>query len=262
MSVDDLGRGDLEVRAPEDRGPPELRALGRTFNVMADRLVELLDSQRAFVADASHQLRSPLTALRLRLENLESTASADVSAELSRAIDETDRLSRLVDGLLSLARSEGRRPEVGVIDVGTVVDDRVEMWAPLAAERHVELISDAGRDPSRWQARAVEGTLEQILDNFLSNALDATPTGGRVEVRVTREDNGVTIRVSDTGPGLDPAERRRAFDRFWRQESSQKSGSGLGLAIVAQLARASGGSAWLDASEFGGVDAVVWLVEN
>jgi signal transduction histidine kinase len=101
-----LARGELEALAPADRGPPEVRGLAAGFNDMAGRLGRLLDTQRAFVADASHQLRTPLTALRLRLENLEATIPPAAAGDLQAAASETGRLARLVDGLLTLARAE------------------------------------------------------------------------------------------------------------------------------------------------------------
>lgn len=258
-SVEEIGRGDLQARAPEDRGPEELRALGRTVNTMADRMSELVDAQRAFVADASHQLRSPMTALRLRLENLESTLEPVTAAELGLAIAETDRLGRLVDGLLALARAEGARPALLDVDVDQVVEDRLVAWSALAAERGVEIVDARQPHSSGRRVRAGDGHLDQILDNFLANALEATPAGGAVTLSVDEDARGLAVRVRDTGPGMSAEDRQRAFDRFWRRSSDQ-SGTGLGLAIVAQLARAAGGSAWLEAAPTGGLDAVVWLV--
>lgn len=115
-----LGEGDLATRVKET-GPPELRAQARTFNRMADRLSELVDSQRRFVADASHQLRSPLTALRLRLENVDLENEASARHNLEQAGDEVVRLSRLVDGLLALARNEGSRPHRKPVHVSQIV---------------------------------------------------------------------------------------------------------------------------------------------
>jgi signal transduction histidine kinase len=230
---------------------------------MADRLEELLRTQRTFVADASHQLRTPLTALRLRLENLEDELDPEQGQDLTPALAEADRLSRVVDGLLSLARTEGTRPVREPVDIGAALRDRVDAWSALAEERHVRLSDE-------WAARgAVErpaltalvcpGHIEQVLDNLLSNALDATPPGGAVSLGAERVDGTIEIHVVDTGPGMTAADRTRAFDRFWRPEGARHEGSGLGLAIVAQLVRVSGGTTWLDPADGGGVDAVVRL---
>ncbi len=133
-----VGAGRLSERAPVARGPNELKALGETVNEMADRLEELVHTQRAFLADASHQLRTPLTALRLRLENLEDTLEAENRGDLSAALAEADRLSRIVDGLLTLARSEGGvRPPREAVDVAATLRDRAEAWTALAEERQV-----------------------------------------------------------------------------------------------------------------------------
>lgn len=247
--------GDLTVRAPTDQGPPEVRALARRFNVMAAQLDRLLGAQRAFVADASHQLRSPLTALRLELEDLPVVGGEGEDGR-ERAIEETRRLGRLVDGLLLLARSdgEGRRPEP--IDVAAVVRGRVATWRPLAEESGVSLqLEDAGLP----RARAVAGHLEQILDNLIANALEVSPVGSTVTVSVTTGDV-VAVHVRDEGPGLEAEERDRAFDRFWRGPAAEPgTGSGLGLPIARQLARAVGGDVVLLAVDGGGTDAVVTL---
>jgi signal transduction histidine kinase len=255
-----VGAGQMSARAPIRTGPAELKALGETVNEMADRLEELVHTQRAFLADASHQLRTPLTALRLRLENLEDTLEPAQRGDIAAALAEADRLSRIVDGLLTLARAEGAvRPPREVIAVGSVLTERAEAWSALAEERHVALESAAVVSPSRLHALVCRGQLEQILDNLLANALEATREGGKVSLVAARVGEKIEVHVIDDGPGMSPADRTKAFDRFWRSEGAQEGGTGLGLAIVAQLARMSGGAAWLDGSSAGGVDAVVSL---
>jgi signal transduction histidine kinase len=252
-----LGGGDLSARAPAADGPPEVKALSRSFNDMAGRLDELVTAQRAFVADASHQLRSPLTALRLRLENVaavEDDGSATVE-NVDAMLAELDRLSRVVDGLLLLARSEGKRPERTTVDAAAVVAERCQAWAALAEEAGVRLEGSAGPGVA---VRMVAGYLDQILDNLLANALEATPPGRAVRVHAESKGGVVEIHVVDEGRGMAADDRRRAFDRFWRGSGSRAgSGSGLGLAIVRQLAHASGAEAELLEAPGGGVDAVV-----
>lgn len=251
-----LGSGDLGARAPANAGPTEVRALSRELNGMAGRLQELIAAQRGFVADASHQLRSPLTALRLRLENIAATlpsANADVDALLS----ELDRLSRVVDGLLVLARSEGQRPERAPINVEAVVADRFDAWSALAEEAEITLEAVLPQRPSVF-AWLVPGHLEQIIDNLLANALEATPAGRCVQVSLRHDAGLVEVHVSDEGRGMGEQERRHAFDRFWRGSTSRPgAGSGLGLSIVRQLARASAAHVELREAPSGGVDAVV-----
>jgi signal transduction histidine kinase len=255
-TVASYGHGKLDARAPADDGPPELRALGSTVNEMAGRLEELLQTQRSFVADASHQLRTPLTALHLRLENLEGKLGPQDAETLAAAIAETDRLSHVIDGLLVLARADGSRPERVPADAGAVVAARIDAWSALAAERGVGLSASTERPA---MVLAGPGYLEQILDNLLANALDATPSGTSVRVEVDADEDVVDVHVVDTGRGMSAEERVRAFDRFWRSENASPDGTGLGLAIVAQLVRASGGTCWLDAGPDGGTDAVVRL---
>jgi signal transduction histidine kinase len=255
--ADDLAHGDLSTRVSEQAGPPELRALAHEFNVMAARLEELVGAQRAFVADASHELRTPLTALRLRLENLEDLAGPELQDELHSTTAEVVRLSRLVEGLLDLARQEGGRAERVAVDVAAECRERADVWHDLAEEQGVAIVVDC---PADLPALAAPDVVAQMLDNLLANALDVAPTGSQVTIRARQAGDDVEVHVIDEGPGLTPAERDRAFDRFWRGPDATPGGSGLGLAIVAQLALANGGHAELRDVEPGtGVDAVVVL---
>jgi signal transduction histidine kinase len=222
--------------------------VARSLNETAAKLEALLRSQEAFVADASHQLRTPLTALRLRLENLEA-GGADVEAALA----EVERLAKLVDDLLALARADANESPAVVLPVSEVVEARVAAWSPLAAERGVRL---AARGDSATRARGSRDRLEQVLDNLLANALDASPAGSAVEIRADRRDGWIELHVVDHGPGLTPDEREHAFARFWRGTSG---GSGLGLAIVKRLVEVDGGEVELREAVGGGVDAVVRL---
>ena len=261
--TDAITAGDLSVRAEVD-GPPEIRDLAASFNQMASRVEQMLAEQRAFASDASHQLRTPLTALRLRVDNALARAldnpdapTSTVVDDLEAAVGELERLSRLVEQLLALARTE-TAGLVGEIDIDEVVDGRLEMWRDLAEERGVEL-SSTGTQGLR--ARAMAGALEQIIDNFVDNALDYAPQGSTIRLEVERSDTEVVISVSDEGPGMTADQRERAFDRFWRGAESQNrpGGSGLGLAIVAQLAAVSGGRVELRPNEPTGLVARVLL---
>jgi signal transduction histidine kinase len=251
-----LGHGDLSVRAAA-AGPPEVRALASTFNEMAGRLEDLVGLQRRFVADASHQLRSPLTALRLRIENLELAADPGSAADVGAAAEEVARLSRIVDGLMALTSAEGLRPERAPVDVATVVSDRQAAWAALAEERGVLLRVDEA-STGNTRAWAVPGHLEQILDNLLANAAEATPEGRSITMRLESADGRLALHVCDEGPGMSPPDRARAFDRLW-QGSGNNGGSGLGLSIVRQLARSCGGDCELREAPGGGLDAIVDL---
>jgi signal transduction histidine kinase len=245
----------LTSRVTSQRGAPELTSLGRTFNEMAGRLESIVASHRSFVADASHQLRTPLTALQLRLENLADSVDGDERPEVEAAIKEIHRLSRLVDGLLAIARAEAGSNHPETVDLAVVAGERSGAWEALAAETGIDLTMQA---PPIAPARAVPGAIEQILDNLLANALDATPDGGRVEVEVDEHDGAWELHVRDQGRGMAPEDLERAFDRFFSKGKPGK-GSGLGLAIVQQLATASGGDAVLRPGPEGGIDAVVRL---
>ena len=168
-----LGEGDLAARVEVPDDPPELAGLARSFNATAERLEALVRSQQAFVADASHQLRTPLAALRLRLENLEAEGGDSGPEDIERALAEVHRLSQLVDSLLVLTRAEAARRMPESVDVGAVVADRRDAWFALASERDVGIEADA----PPIQVRSVPGRLEQVLDNLLSNALEVAPAG-------------------------------------------------------------------------------------
>jgi signal transduction histidine kinase len=242
-----FGRGDLTARATAT-GPPEIQALVAEFNGMADQLQRLVRAHSEFVADASHQLRSPLAAIRLRLEILESEVQGDVLVSVDAAGLEVQRLSRLVDGLLALTRNDGERAKTQAIDVAMVIAERVGAWTPLADERSVRLAAGVG-DPDPAWADLVPGDLEQILDNYLANALEATPPGRSITVRLARQHDALEITVSDEGLGMAEADMKRAFDRFWQGPNTPTGSSGLGLAIVQQLAERNHAGVALHASD-------------
>jgi signal transduction histidine kinase len=254
-----LAAGDLTARVDEEGGPPELRALARTFNTTTEQLGQLIDAQQRFVADASHQLRTPLTALRLRLETLAPHVAEGARPKLEAAIAETSRLARLVHSLLVLARADADRSTPQPVDLSAVVRGRVEAWSPAAADQGVALVAD---HPTGSWVDAVPGAAEQITDNLLSNALDVAPAGSTVTIRVREEERGTELHVVDEGPGMSAEARAHAFERFWRPARPDGGptgdGFGLGLAIVAQLASQCGGQARLEPGPHDrGLDAVV-----
>jgi signal transduction histidine kinase len=247
-----IAEGDLSARA-DVSGGGEIEELAESFNTMADRVQGVVESQRGFAGVASHQLRTPLTALRLRLDRASELMDTDDPAvdQVDAALDEIDRLQRLVDGLLLLARTEGKEQQTVPVDLVGVASDRVEAWQPLADERDVTLEL---RAPAVAVARAVPGAAEQILDNYVDNALEVAPPGSSIRVTVGADATGVLLTVDDAGPGLPDEDRRRAFDRFWRG-TSEGSGSGLGLTVVQSLSEAGGGHVWLAESPLGGLRA-------
>ncbi|MEU4463538.1 HAMP domain-containing sensor histidine kinase [Streptomyces sp. NPDC024017] len=251
--------GDLTARSPVT-GPPETQTLARTLNQGAERLDTLIAAQRIFVADASHQLRTPLTALRLSLDNIADGVDDEfVREDVEQATAEVVRMSRLVSGLLVLARAEAKVTAAEPLPLMDIVRERLAVWRPAADERGVT-IALRGSIDGRPSVLASPGALDQMLDNVLSNALEVSPDGGTITVRVEPRGDVVGVSVLDEGPGMSDAEKSRAFDRFWRgQGLTGKSGSGLGLAVVKQLATDDGGTVALTDAPDGGLCVTITL---
>ncbi|MEJ2854262.1 MULTISPECIES: HAMP domain-containing sensor histidine kinase [unclassified Saccharothrix] len=247
-----LRDGDLAARVAET-GPPETRTLASTLNTAAETIGTLVGAQRAFIGDASHQLRTPLTALRLSLDNIaDGVDDPYVREDVDHATGEVVRMSRLVDGLLTLARAESTVATPEQVRVVDVVAGRFDTWRAAADERDIRLRHDAA-DPD-LHVLAGHGHLEQVLDNVLSNALAVSPDHAAITVSSRREGPKAVLEVVDQGPGLPAADRRRAFDRFWRGPGlTGRSGSGLGLAIVKQLVSDDGGAVSLHEAGAGGL---------
>jgi signal transduction histidine kinase len=229
---------------------------------MAARLDALVRGHRAMLADVSHQLRTPLAALRLRVDLVAADAAEGkpgVAEELAGVQEEIARLSHLVDGLLAVSRAEAVTEERSRVDVAAVAAERVAAWQPVAAERGIQLDVVGG---SGAVVSMVPGHLEQVLDNLLDNALDALGRRGAsghgdapaVSVRVSAEAPTVRVEVADNGPGMTESERERAFRRF---ATASPGGTGIGLAIVQRLVTANGGTASLAEAPGGGLTVVL-----
>jgi len=256
-----LGDGELSTRARAVGGPEEVRQLAASFDAMADRIEELVGSERAFLADVSHQIRTPLTAMRLRLELLGQDLAGDpvAAVEVRSTLAEVHRLSRMVDGLLAMARAHGRTAVRVPVAVDAVAAERAETWWPVAQAGGVELWIDLA---DGLTAPLTPGHLEQVLDNLLANALDASPQGGRIVVTGALASHRIRLTVADEGPGMPAADRARAFERFRSQKSrlrADRRGNGLGLAVVHALVTADGGDIRLDEAESGGLLVVLDL---
>ncbi|MFF8015927.1 ATP-binding protein [Streptomyces sp. NPDC007929] len=251
--------GDLAARSPVT-GPRETQTLARTLNQAGERLDTLIAAQRIFVADASHQLRTPLTALRLSLDNIADGVDDEfVKEDVEQATAEVVRMSRLVNGLLVLARAEAKVTVAEPLPLRDIVRERLDVWRPAADERGVTITLGGSAD-GRLLVLTSPGQLEQVLDNVLSNALEVSPDGGTITVRVEQRGDEVSLSVCDRGPGMSDAEKSRAFDRFWRgQGLTGRSGSGLGLAVVKQLVTDDGGTVSLTDSPGGGLCVTITL---
>ncbi|MET7698426.1 HAMP domain-containing sensor histidine kinase [Streptomyces sp. NPDC005485] len=234
----DIATGRLKSRVAAAGGPPELRRLARSFNEMADNVEDVLEQQRAFVADASHQLRNPLSALLLRIELL-ALELPEGNEEIASVRTEGKRLAEVLDDLLDLALAEHAEADLRLTDIGELTAERVASWAALAASKGVHL---AGKCPATT-AWADPVTLSSALDAVIDNALKFTPRGESVEVAVSSNGEVSTVVVTDGGPGLTDEELARIGDRFWRSAGHQNiKGSGLGLSISRVLLAAGGGS--------------------
>lgn len=248
-----MGHGDVAARTNVDSGPPEVRAVAAAFNDMAGRLATLLESQRTMTADVSHQLRTPLAALQLRLELLADDSPESTRVELAGALREIERLNRLLDGLLAIARAEEVTAERLVIDVADVVAERVEMWQPVARDAGVDL-SASLQPATAW---LTPGHLEQVLDNLIANSMDALSAGQHVRVSSHRAAGQVVVTVADDGPGMPASRRASALARFEGDGAGRK--VGLGLAVVARLVSTDHGSVALEETPGGGLTTVVRL---
>ena len=236
--------GELDARA-EVTGAREQQEVAIAFNEMTDRLGQVLEAQREFVGNASHQLRTPLTGLRLRLEaaGLKSDDAA-VRHELELAEAEVERLTRLLNSLLTLARG-GDRPTLRTpASLRGASESAYERWLPRAEATGHTLALEGDGDAL---VRAADEDVAITLDNLIENALVYAPAG--TKVTVTWDRNG-HLAVLDEGPGVPPGEERRLFERF-RRGRSDRPGTGLGLAIVEALARRWGGSASISTRDGG-----------
>ncbi|MEU7229246.1 HAMP domain-containing sensor histidine kinase [Streptomyces chrestomyceticus] len=233
----DIATGRMKSRVAAASGPPELRRLARSFNEMADNVEEVLEQQRAFVADASHQLRNPLSALLLRIELL-ALELPEGNEEIASVRTEGKRLARVLDDLLGLALAEHAAADLQLTDIAALAAERVGSWRPLADDEGVLLSYEGQRAVTGW---ADPVALSSALDALIDNALKFTPAGERVTVGVAPDGETVRITVCDHGPGLTEDELARIGDRFWRSGRHQNvSGSGLGLSITRALLAGGG----------------------
>lgn len=233
--------------------PEEVAPLLEALNRLLARLQAAFELQRAFIADAAHELRSPLTALRIQLQLLDrapdAAARATARAELGRAVE---RAIHLVEQLLTLARNE---PRAGDEVLPSVAMDRATAQGvadshALALSRGIDLALESEPDV---RVRGDADSLRVLVRNLVDNAVRYTPAGGRVRVHLRREGSSLVLEVIDSGPGIPPEERERIFDRFYRRAGAPEGGSGLGLAIVRAIADRHGARISLDDAAGGGL---------
>jgi signal transduction histidine kinase len=228
----EIAHGDLDRRAPVE-GTVEQRSLARSFNEMTGRLSTALRAQREFVADASHQLRTPLTGLRLRLEEAEVATRRDAGAreQVESAIGEVDRLSHIVDELLLLSSAGVPDAPEEDVDLARAARSACDRWQSTASAHGIRLTVST---PSSCEAvRAARADVDRALDVLVENAINYSPTGSAVEILGSSR----RLEVMDQGPGLAPGEEEQVFDRFHRGHVGRAgtTGTGLGLAIASEL---------------------------
>ncbi|MFF2652796.1 ATP-binding protein [Streptomyces sp. NPDC058045] len=254
----DIATGRLKSRVAAAGGPPELRRLAGSFNEMADHVQEVLEQQRAFVADASHQLRNPLSALLLRIELL-ALELPEGNEEIASVRTEGKRLARVLDDLLDLALAEHAAADLHLTDIGELAAERVASWLPVAEDKGVRLRGDCPAVTGWADPIALSSALDAVIDN----ALKFTPPGQEVLVRAAAHGEVCEVVVTDGGPGLTEDELARIGDRFWRSGRHQNiSGSGLGLSISRALLAAGGGTIDYAHHEPGGLRVTVAVPRN
>jgi signal transduction histidine kinase len=245
-----MSGGDLSIRAPV-RGRDEIGQLARQFNQMAERLetsfAELSaerDALRRFIADASHELRTPITALKNFNDLLQGAAADDPVARaefLAESQVQLDRLEWITRNLLDLSRLDAGLVALDLAhhDVGELIEAAASGFKALAQEKGI-ILSIRSPMPS-LEVCCDRVWIELALSNLLDNALKFTPAGGQVEIGAEPRGEAVQLWVRDSGPGIDPADQPHIFERFYRGQGSGAEGSGLGLAIVQSVVQAHGG---------------------
>ncbi len=251
----DIARtGDPDRQVPESPAEDEVSELAQTLNEMLGALEgsrreteAALDRQRAFVADASHELRTPLTSVLANLELLADELDGEQRQAAASALRSSRRMRRLVADLLLLARSDsGQERHLGPVDLGAVAVDAVSEAGVLSAEHIVAVTAEPGL--------VVEGArdeLHRLVLNLVENAINHTPPGTHIDVRVAAAESRVALTVEDDGPGVSPELRERMFERFVRSGGDRGGSTGLGLAIVRAVAVAHGGDVILEDAEPG-----------
>lgn len=251
LAVKRLADGTLTSRVPDQAGPDELRDLARSFNTMADNVALSQQQQRELVANAAHQLGNPLTALRLRVENL--ATSTQGTDEVDKVLEEADRLGKIVESLLDLSQVGAQRVAASRVDVAAKARHRCDMWSPMFDELHLDA-------PASALALATDDVIDVVLDALLDNAAKFAGNAP-VDVTVLKDDAGeVVVRVRDHGPGLDAEDVAKVGTRFFRGRQHQNiPGTGLGLAIVQARVRDVGGSFAVMPAHGGGLQVEVRL---
>lgn len=255
-----IERGDMEARIDDDTGPPELRRMIVVFNGMAEEIERVVSRQQEFALNASHELRNPLNALLLRVEVLGTGLGDEWADDLDETREEGRRMTRILDTLLSFARSGHGDASLASVDLADLARGRVEAWRDAAARTSVEFALSA---PTPVVSTTDRTIVESALDAVIDNAVKFSTPGGRIDVAVHRTEHGSRIAVRDHGPGLDPPDVDRVVERFWRSPGHRNvSGSGLGLAIATDLLASVNGRLRVEAPADGGLAVSLELTDG
>jgi signal transduction histidine kinase len=265
--VHGLAAGAERTHVDVVAGPPELRGLAREFNQMSDALAESAGRQRRLVADASHQLRNPLAALRLRIDSMAARVDDAGRPAYHSMVTELERLEALLDGMLALASADSRATDLAAgatdarCDAVAVLADRIAAWHDAAGAASVTITASPD-GPAAAPVTCAESELSQVLDVVLDNAIKYAGTDATVRCTCAVSAGRVRIVLADDGPGVPPEDLHRLTERFWRSNRTKgESGSGLGLSIADRLVTASGGQFSVHSGPTGGLEVHIDLAE-
>jgi two-component system OmpR family sensor kinase len=247
-ALHDIGRQAAQqdehtiAELPVNNVPAEIAPLVQSFNGLLRRLRDAFATQRRFVQDAAHELRTPIAAIGLQVENMRQDVGCSAAAERFAHLEAgVRRAQRLVDQLLRLSKQEASGADgPAIVDLQTQLRESINTLIGLADQRNIDLGLVSCDKPTPLTLHCAPGDLRSLLDNLIENALRYTPEGGVVDVRVLQADGRVAVEVVDTGPGIPQDLLPRVFDRFYRVPGNGSNGSGLGLAIAQAAAERAG----------------------
>lgn len=237
--VADTQPEDRPAALPTARVPVEISPFVQSINRLLERINRMMEQQRRFIADAAHELRSPLTALSVQAQNLRQAGSLEAMRErVVPLLAGIERAHHLTEQLLNLARTQAGSGNEMNVDVSAIARELIAEYLPLAEAKRIDLGLD---ETAPLSLHAAPEALRLILRNGLENALKYTPEGGEVTLRLMSDQDNAVIEIVDNGPGIPPSERERVFDSFYRVPGTPGEGSGLGLAIARAAASRLGG---------------------